>query len=74
MPIAIKGALVGLGIAAFLLLVEYLMMVSAKNERARRTKKPPRFEDAERRRIASMARFSFVIPPAFAFFAWLIWG
>lgn len=74
MAIAIKGALIGLGVAGFLLLVEYLMMVNAKNERARRTKKPPQFEDAERRRIGAMARFSFFIPPAFAFFAWLIWG
>jgi hypothetical protein len=74
MPIAVKGALIGLAVAAFLLLLEYMMMVNAKNERARRTKKPPQFEDAERRRVAAMARFSIFIPPAFAFFAWLIWG
>jgi hypothetical protein len=51
-----------------------MLMVSAKNERARRTKRPPQFEDAERRRISALARFCFFMPPAFAAFYWLIWG
>lgn len=74
MHIAVEGALVGLAVAAFLLIAEYMLMVKAKNERARRTKKPPRFEDAERRRIATMARFCFFVPIGFAAFYWLIWG
>ena len=74
MHVAIEGALVGLAIAVFLLLAEYMLMVSAKNERARRTKKTPQFEEVERRRIAAMARFAFFVPPAFAGFYWLIWG
>ena len=74
MPVAIEGALVGLGVALFLLIAEYLLMVKAKNERARRTKRPPRFEDAERRRIATMARFCVFVPLGFAAFYWLIWG
>lgn len=74
MQVALEGALVGLGVAAFLLLAEYMLMVRAKNERARRTKKPPRFEDAERRRIAAMARFCVFVPLGFAAFYWLIWG
>jgi hypothetical protein len=73
-PVAVEGALVGLGVALFLLVAEYMLMVSAKNERARRTKRPPKFEDAERRRIATMARFCLFMPPAFAAFYWLIWG
>jgi hypothetical protein len=74
MHVAVEGALVGLGIALFLIVAEYMLMVRAKNERAKRTKRPPRFEDAERRRIAAIARFCFFVPPAFAFFYWLIWG
>ena len=74
MPVAIEGALVGLGVALFLLAAEYMLMVRAKNERSRRTRKPPQFEDAERRRIAGIARFCFFVPPAFAAFYWLIWG
>ena len=74
MHIAVQGALVGLGVALFLLAAEYMLMVKAKNERSRRTKKPPQFEEAERRRIAGIARFCFFVPPAFAAFYWLIWG
>lgn len=74
MHVALEGALVGLAVAAFLLLSEYMLLVRAKNERARRTRKRPQFEDAERRRIATMARFCFFVPPAFAGFYWLIWG
>ena len=74
MNMAITGALVGAGVGLFLFVAEYLSVRSGALERAARKQQKYEFEDAERRRISSNARFCLCIPPAFAAFFWLVWG
>ena len=74
MHISIVGALTGAGVALFLFAVEYLLVRKEAKERARRKNQKIQLEDAERRRLASNARFCLFIPPAFAAFFWLLWG
>ena len=74
MGIAVQGALVGLGLAAFLIVIEYLFVKKAVEERAELHHRKPEFEDMDRNRIKAVVRFSIFIPPAFALFAWLLWG
>jgi len=75
MPPAVTGALVGLALAVAMLLFDYLSIKAGAAERAKRQfKKTVELDPTERKRLASMIRFCFFVPPAFAFFAWLIWG
>lgn len=74
MNMALMGALIGAGVALFLLVAEYLSVRKEAGERARRKNQKLELDDAERRRMASNARFCLFIPPAFAAFFWLLWG
>lgn len=74
MHIALQGALIGVAVALFLLLADYLMLRKAVHERAALQHRKPEFEDAERRRLASLARLCIFVPAAFALFFWLVWG
>lgn len=68
---AIQGALVGAGVAFFLVATEYLLLRKAVNERAERYKRKAEFDVTERRRMTSMTRFAFILPFAFALGFWL---
>ena len=74
MPIALTGALVGVALALFLFIAEYLMLRSSVAERAQRLHRKPEFDQTERKRIMTLLRFCVFIPPVFALFAWIIWG
>jgi hypothetical protein len=74
MNAALEGALIGLGIGAFLVFAEYLMLSKAVRERADKLKRKTEFDMTERRRIHSILRFALVLPPAFAFVFWWVWG
>ena len=74
MNMARMGALVGAGVGLFLFVAEYLSVRAAARERAERRHQKVELEEAERRRIASNARFCLCMPPAFAAFFWLVWG
>lgn len=74
MNMALTGALTGAGVALLLFVAEYLAVRKEAGERARRKNQKLELDDAERRRMASNARFCLFIPPAFAAFFWLIWG
>jgi len=74
MYIALQGALIGLGVALFLIAVDYLHLRRLARERAERRHVPPKFDDTERRRLASIVRFCIFVPPAFAIFFWLLSG
>ena len=74
MNFAIQGALVGLGVALFLVAAEYLLLRKAVKERAEKLKRKVEFDQTERGRVLSMMRFSLVLPPAFALAFWLIWA
>ena len=74
MNAVLQGALIGLTLAIVLVAAEYVLLSRAAKERAKALHRAPQLEEMERRRIASMARFSILLPFVFAFFFWLIWG
>jgi hypothetical protein len=75
MHVALEGALIGVAVALFLVAAEYYFVAKGAKERAvRHHQLKYEMDSAERKRIASIASFSAWLPPAFAFFFWLIWG
>lgn len=74
MGVALHGALIGFGVGAFLVLAEYLLLSKAVSERAKKLNRKAEFDVTERRRISSIARFALILPPAFAFVFWWVWG
>ena len=69
---ALEGALIGIGIALFLVVAEYLLLRQAVNERAERLKRKAEFDVTERRRMTSMTRFALILPFAFALGFWMV--
>jgi hypothetical protein len=74
MNVVLEGALTGLGVALFLLAVDYLHLRKLARERAKKRHVPLEFDDTERRRLASLVRFCIFVPPVFAISYWLLWG
>jgi hypothetical protein len=71
---ALQGFLIGLGIGATLIAFEYIMLSKAANERAKKLNRKAEFDGTDRRRMSTIMRFGAVLPIAFAFFFWWIWG
>lgn len=69
---AVEGALYGIGIGAFLVGAEYLLLRNSVKARADRLRRKPEFDVTERRRISSMTRFALVLPVAFALGFWIL--
>ncbi len=69
---AIEGALIGAGVALFLVGAEYLLLKRAVNERAQRYKRKAEFDVTEKRRMSSMWRFAILLPIGFALGFWLV--
>ncbi len=74
MPVALQGALVGLGIGVFLVVVEYYMLKKAVEERGKRVHRKLEMDEMERRRITTVMRFGLLLPAGFALGFWIIWG
>jgi hypothetical protein len=74
MHIALQGALYGVGLGLLLVIIEYMFVKKAVEERAQLRHKKPEFEPTDRNRMKSVISFAFFIPPAFALGAWLLWG
>ena len=74
MHIALKGLLVGIAVAAVLLLFEYTMAQKSSRERGKKMARTPELNQDERARLRSMVRFSFILPPLFAAIFWLTMG
>ena len=75
MNAAIQGAVIGVVVALAMFAFDYLMIRRNAAERAKKQHKTePVFDDADRSRIRSLARFVVVLPPAFALLFWMIWG
>ena len=74
MHIAMQGALWGLGLGVFLVVIEYMFVKKAVEERAVQKHQKPEFEGQDRNRVKAVVRFSLLLPPAFALGAWLLWG
>lgn len=70
----LQGALIGAGLGLVLTVVEYLFVKKAVEERAVARHQKPEFDPTDKKRIASILRFSLFLPPAFAIGFWLIWG
>jgi hypothetical protein len=71
---ALQGALVGLALGVILVVIEYLYVKKAVEERAVAKHQKPEFDAIDRTRIRSIATFSIFLPPALALGFWLIWG
>jgi hypothetical protein len=77
MQMAITGALVGLAVAVLMYSIDFTTLRSQAKERAKRQHKKDgfyEFDVSEQRRLNSVIRFCFFVPPAFALAAWMIWG
>jgi hypothetical protein len=75
MNVALEGALVGLAIAAILLLGDYMMLRKMAAERAKKHHKTlVEFDSTERSRLRSLAAFCVILPPVLALAFWMIWG
>ena len=70
---AITGGLVGLGIAVFLFVFDYMMIKRGAAERAKRNHKTVvTLDSTEKGRIAALLRFCAFLPPVLAFAFWVI--
>lgn len=70
---ALKGFLVGLVIAIFLIVIEYMMVKKQVEERAAlKHQKKPQFEPQDKNRVRAVVNFSLFVPPALALGFWLL--
>ena len=69
---ALYGALIGVAAAVVLVAAEYALLRSAANQRAAKRRVKAEFDPTERKRMISLARFSVLLPPLFAFLFWIV--
>jgi hypothetical protein len=70
---ALKGALVGLGIAVALFLFDYLQLRQRAAERAKKAHKAVvEFDQTDKGRIIALFRFVIFLPPGFALLFWMM--
>lgn len=72
MDIALKGLLIGLGVAVVLVFFEYHTVKKAAAERAAARHQKPELDAQDKARIRAVVNFSIFLPPGFALGAWLI--
>lgn len=69
---AMKGFLVGLVIAIFLIVIEYMMVKKQVEERASLKHQKPQFEPQDKNRVRAVVNFCLFVPPALALGFWLL--
>jgi hypothetical protein len=69
---ALYGALIGVAAAVVLVAAEYALLRSAASQRAAKRRVKAEFDPTERKRMISLARFSVLLPPLFAFLFWIV--
>ena len=69
---AMQGFLVGLAVALFLIVFEYLAVKKQVEERASLKHQKPQFEPQDKNRVRSVVNFCLLVPPAFAAGFWLL--
>ena len=74
MNIWLQGALIGAGLAAILIVFEYLAINREIAERAKRLARKVEWDQNQRSRMRGMMTFGAILPVGFAIGAWLIWG
>jgi hypothetical protein len=72
MHAALNGFLIGLGLSAFLIVIEYIMVKKAVEERAALRHQKPQFEPTDKARIRAVISFCLFVPPGFAAAFWLL--
>lgn len=72
MDAALKGFLIGLGVAAVLVFFEYYTAKKNAAERAAARHQKPQLDPEERTRIRAVINFAIFLPPGFALGAWLM--
>jgi hypothetical protein len=71
---AIQGALIGFAIGVVLVGSEWMLLKKAAGEQAAKLHRAPALDEMAKNRIVTMARFAILLPIAFGFFFWYIWG
>ena len=74
MHIALQGALVGLGLAIFLYMFEYLAVKRAAAERGKKMAKKVEINQEEISRLRAVRGFCYFLPPGMAIIFWLTMG
>jgi hypothetical protein len=74
MNIWLQGALVGAGLAAVLIIFEYLAIQKEIAEKSKRMAKKIDWDSNQRSRMRGMMTFGFVLPIGAAVCAWLVFG
>jgi hypothetical protein len=74
MNIWLQGALVGAGLAAVLIIFEYLAIQKEIAEKSKRMAKKVDWDSNQRSRMRGMMTFGFVLPIGGAVGAWLVFG
>jgi hypothetical protein len=69
---AMQGFLVGLAVALFLIVFEYLTVKKQVQERASLKHQKPQFEPQDKNRVRAVVNFCLFVPPAFAAGFWLL--
>jgi len=72
MNIWLEGALIGAGVAAVLILFEYLAIQREVGERSKRLAKKVDWDSNQKSRMRSMMNFGVILPVGFAIGAWLL--
>ena len=71
---ALQGLLIGIGLALFFVMFEWMGANKSANVRAKKMAKKPEWDQDEKARFQAVVRFCFVLPIGFALFWWLISG
>ena len=71
---ALQGLLIGLGLGLFFILFEYIFISKSVNEQAKKLNRKAEFDVTHRRRMGNITRFAVILPIAFAFAFWWVWG
>ncbi|HUK03594.1 MAG TPA: hypothetical protein VLV90_00775 [Burkholderiales bacterium] len=74
MNIWLQGALIGAGLAAVLIIFEYLAIQREVAERSKRMAKKVDWDSNQRSRMRGMLTFGAALPVACAIGAWWVWG
>ena len=74
MNIWLQGALVGAGLAAVLIIFEYLAIQKEIAEKSKRMAKKIQWDSNQVSRMRGMVSFGVILPIGFAVGAWLVFG
>jgi hypothetical protein len=74
MNIWIEGALIGAGLAAVLIIFEYMAIQNEVAARSKKAAKKIDWDSNQRSRMRNMMSFGIMLPIGFAVGAWLVFG